>query len=257
MVLTRALMKEISSLADAKGRRRSGAFAAEGTKCVLDTVEAFTPRHILATEQWLAAHMLPTKCDDKIIVTGRRELGEVSSMSLTPDVIAVYELPEPEPFRPEDLRGRLTIALDRIQDPGNIGTIMRTADWMGITTILASVDTVDCFNPKAVQATMGAISRVKVIYGDLVDMLRRLDGIAVCGTFLDGDNIYTADLPSEAVIVMGNEGRGIGDDVAACVNRRLLIPPYPAGRPTSESLNVATATAIAVSQFVARHYGKD
>ena len=125
---------------------------------------------------------------------------------------------------------------------------MRTADWMGIDTILASADTVDCFNPKAVQATMGAISRVKVIYGDLPGMLSSLD-MPVYGTYLDGENIYTAPLSTAGVVVMGNEGRGISPEVTACVSHRLLIPSYPPDRPTSESLNVATATAIVLSQF--------
>jgi TrmH family RNA methyltransferase len=134
---------------------------------------------------------------------------------------------------------------------------MRTADWMGIETILASIDTVDCFNPKTIQATMGAISRVKVVYGNLPEMLGKLHNTEIVGTFLDGENIYTAQLPKSAVIVMGNEGRGISDSVAQCVTRRILIPPYPAGRATSESLNVATATAITLSQFIARNYGQD
>lgn len=249
---TKAFRREIASLADAKGRRKAGAFMAEGTKCVLDTVEAFAVRHIIATPKWLGEHTLPAGVD--IVEANRGEIGEMCSMSLAPDVIAVYELPQAPAFDPVCALDDLVVALDRVQDPGNLGTIMRTADWMGITTILASADTVDCFNPKAVQATMGAISRVRVVYGDLPGMLADAAalGAPVYGTFLDGDNIYSAQLSEGGIVVMGNEGRGISAEVAATVNRRLLIPPYPAGRPTSESLNVATATAIVLSQFRAR-----
>lgn len=251
--LTKALRREIADLAKAKGRRSSHAFMAEGSKCVLDTIEAFALRYLIATPDWLSHHALPSALDsEKIIETNRGVIGEMSSMSLAPDVIAVYELPEQPEFNPDKITG-LVPALDRVQDPGNLGTIMRTADWMGIDTILASNDTVDCFNPKTIQATMGAISRVRVIYGDLTEMLAALaPRMAMCGTFLGGENIYRAELPAEAVVVMGNEGSGISDEVGRLVSRRLLIPSWPAERPTSESLNVATATAIVLSQFRSR-----
>lgn len=256
--LTKALRREIADLSRPKGRRTSQAFMAEGTKCVLDTIEAFTLRYLIATPDWLARYSLPQNVDpEKVIEAGRGVIGEMSTMTLAPDVIAVYDLPQEKEFRPEDLTG-LVVALDRVQDPGNLGTIMRVADWMGVDTILASTDTVDCFNPKAVQATMGAISRVNVIYGDLAAMLRELSGrMAVCGTFLGGENIYTADLPTEAVVVMGNEGSGISAEVARTVSRRLLIPSWPPERPTSESLNVASATSIVLSQFRSRQFLKD
>lgn len=252
--LTKARRKEIAALADAKGRRRQGAFMAEGTKCVLDTLGAFKLRLLAATEAWLAAHDV----DGPVVAVNRGMLGEMSSMSLATDVIAVYELPDDSVFDPELPAGNLVIALDRVQDPGNLGTIIRTADWMGITTILASADTVDCFNPKVVQATMGAISRVKVIYGNLPEMLEAVGKeVPVYGTFLDGENIYRQPLSDNGVIVMGNEGSGISAEVAAAVTRRLFIPSYPPGRATSESLNVATATAITLSQFRSRFYGQD
>ena len=247
----------MAALATVKGRRHSSAFMAEGTKCVLDTIEAFSLLHLFATETWLTEHPLPDAYREKTICVGRGELGEMSSMTLTPDVIAIYALPETSPFDTKSLKDKLVIALDRIQDPGNLGTIIRTADWMGITIILASTETVDCFNPKTIQATMGAISRVKVVYGNLPEMLSELNDMPIYGTFLDGENIYTDPLSESGVIVMGNEGSGISDEVARHVNHRLLIPSHPIGRPTSESLNVATATAITLSQFIARSYGKN
>ncbi len=253
--LTNALKREIAALATGKGRRRSSAFMAEGTKCVLDTISHFEVRLIIATKSWLDEHPLDQRFSEKTIIAGRGEIGEITSMTLAPDVIAVYELPEENTFEPETLRKKLIIALDRVQDPGNLGTIMRTADWMGITTILASVDTVDCYNPKVVQATMGAISNVKIIYGNLPEMLRTLNGETIYGTFLDGENIYTSQLSDSGIIVMGNEGSGISPEVAELVSKRLLIPAHPSS--TSESLNVATATAITLSQFISRSYGKN
>lgn len=253
-MLTNAQKKLIASLADVKGRRRAGLFTAEGTKCVTDTLGAFTLRQLLATDRWLADHPEAGACNPATV--SRSDLRNISSLSLAPDVIAVYELPAPTPFDPESLRGRLTVALDRVQDPGNLGTIIRTADWMGIDTILASTDTVDCYNPKTIQATMGAIARVKVVYGPLPDMLAAV-AEPVYGTFLDGTDIYTSPLSHSGIIVMGNEGSGISPEVASCVDRRLLIPSWPPGRPTSESLNVATATAITLSQFISRNYGQD
>ncbi|MDO4319364.1 MAG: RNA methyltransferase [Bacteroidales bacterium] len=247
-MITNATVKLVTSLADAKGRRRSGMFVAEGSKCVIDTIGRFELQHLYATQAWLDSHPLDPLSASVAEAVGRADLGRMTTLMLAPDVIAVYRLPEPAVFDPTALHGQLVVALDRVQDPGNLGTIMRTADWMGIDTILASSDTVDCFNPKAIQATMGAVSRVRVIYGDLPAMLGKID-MPVYGTFLDGDNIYTSQLTPAGVVVMGNEGRGVSPEVAACVSRRLLIPSYPPGRPTSESLNVATATAMVLAQF--------
>lgn len=252
MTLTNAIKKEITSLASAKGRRKAGAFMAEGTKCVLDTLPHFTLRYLIATQQWLGQHPI-TISPDKTIEANRGEIGSMSSMVLAPDVIAVYELPAETEFRPQQLENELIVALDCVQDPGNLGAIIRTADWMGVTTILASADTADCFNPKVIQATMGAISRVKVIYGNLPEMLAQFSpDFPIYGTFLNGENIYSSPLSAAGAIVMGNEGKGIGPDVAAAVTSRLSIPSYPPQRPTSESLNVASATAIILSQFRAR-----
>lgn len=252
------MRRDIASLATAKGRRKQGAFMAEGTKCVLDTLGHFTLRRIVATRAWLEANRLPAEVQPLVIPANRGDIGEMSSMTLAPDVIAVYDLPAAPVFDPAALAGSLVLALDRVQDPGNLGTIMRTADWMGLDTILASSDTVDCYNPKTIQATMGAISRVRVVYGDLPAMLAEMTPkMPVFGTFLGGENVYTADLPASAVIVMGNEGQGISPEVAARVSRRILIPSFPPDRPTSESLNVATAAAITLSQFRSRQYGKN
>ena len=173
---------------------------------------------------------------------------KISSLSTPPDVIAVFKLPEEDV---SDIRldpESLTLMLDGIQDPGNLGTIIRTADWFGIDTVICSKDTVDLYNPKTIQATMGSLKRVKVFYTDLEDILNKSEVRNVYGTLLDGENIFERDLNSEGVIVMGNEGKGISDRIRTLVTDPLLIPP---AREDShpESLNVAVATAIVISQF--------
>lgn len=245
--ITASLRKTIASLATARHRRAAGLFAAEGTKCVLDTLDAFGLRHLVATPAWFDEH--PRQAALPQAVAARRaDMERMTALSTPPPVIAVYDIPPA--VQPRFTAADLVLALDCIQDPGNLGTIVRAADWMGVTTILASADTADIFSAKAIQATMGAISRVAVHYCPLAETLAALPaGMAVYGTFLGGDNIYTAAPGPGGVLVLGNEGRGISDAVAACVTRRLTIPSYPPGRPTSESLNVGVAAAIAMSQF--------
>lgn len=143
---------------------------------------------------------------------------------------------------------KLSIALDGIQDPGNLGTIIRIADWFGITTIYCSEDTADCYNPKVVQATMGSLAHIDIVYTDLEALLRQYDG-PIYGTLLDGQNIYQQELSSEGIIVMGNEGNGISPAIRQLVTHKLLIPNYNPSSETAESLNVAIATAITCAEF--------
>lgn len=254
MELTNALRKTILSLDTVKGRRSTSLFMAEGTKCVLELIPFFNLNCLIATREWIDENKV-TIDSDRLIITGRGEIKKISQLTTPRDVIAVFEIPMPVDL-PEDLSNRLVIALDRVQDPGNLGTIIRIADWFGISDIIASNDTADCFNPKVVQATMGAIGRVKIHYVEsLADTLAMLSGLMpVYGTFLDGENIFTSPLSPRGVIVMGNEGAGISDAVARAITSRLLIPPYPVGSDTVESLNVSMATAITVAEFRRRQY---
>lgn len=251
--LTNNLRKTVASLGQAKCRRETGWFMAEGTKCVLETLGSFRLVHLFATPKWIEKH--PEAVAQTTQVTAK-DIERMSQQQNPQDVLAVYEIPE-EKIVPSDIGEQLVLALDKIQDPGNMGTIMRVADWFGIHTILASTDTVDIFNPKVVQATMGAIARVKVIYVDLPAALKSLNGdIPVYGTFLNGKNIYEAQLSATGIIVMGNEGNGISREVAQCVNSPLFIPPFPEGASTVESLNVGVATAVTVAEFRRRATGK-
>lgn len=253
MELTSGLRKSIAALSSAKHRREQGAFVAEGTKCVLDTLQSFGLRYLVATRAWLDAHKdIEAASDDLVAVATPKDMERMTSLSTAPQVIAVYSLPEWN-FSPQSARGNLLLALDGVQDPGNLGTIIRAADWFGVRQILCSEECADAFSPKTVMATMGAISRVEIFRGNLSTMIQSCR-MPVMGTFLDGDNIYTADLPQIGILVMGNEGRGIGEDVGALVTRRLLIPSYPADAPTSESLNVGMATSVALAEIRRRVY---
>lgn len=247
--LTNRVRKLVASLDDAKARRENGMFVAEGTKCVLDTVDHFDCVWLFATAKWLESHRLALG-EDKICQVTRGDLERMSHFSTAPEVMAVYRIPA-ESRKPA--ADSLLLALDRIQDPGNLGTIIRIADWFGINDILCSAGTADVYNPKVVQATMGAISRVRIHYVNLPEYLSRTD-VPVYGTFLEGDNIFTSSLSSSGIIVMGNEGQGISPEVEKYVTSRLTIPSYPAGAATSESLNVGMATSIVVAEFRRRQF---
>lgn len=242
VTLTNARKKLLSSLATPKGRRLTGFFMAQGSKCVLDTLPFFQVEAIYATSEWSTAHPeIPAE------VIARADIKDFSTLSTCPDVVAIYHIPQPITEIP--VQGNLYLALDCVQDPGNLGTIMRVADWMGVHTIFASKDTADVWNPKVVQATMGAIARVNIRYVDNLPSFLETSGLPIFATALNGENIYSTRLPSSAIIVMGNEGSGISSETASVAKHKLLIPSYPPGEPTSESLNVAVATAITLSEF--------
>ena len=256
MELTNSLRKAVASLDKAKCRRELGWFKAEGTKCVLDTIAHFDVVALLATDAWLSSHRLDIAPGCVVKVT-RADMDRMTHLSTAPEVIAVYRIPDSR-LSADSLRHGLTLALDGVQDPGNLGTIIRCADWFGIDNIICSHDTVDLYNPKVVMSTMGAISRVRVHYCDLPAMLEALGDIPVYGTFLNGSNIYASSLPACAVVVMGNEGKGISPEVERVINRRITIPSFRGGDDGSESLNVAMATAIVISEFKrSNSYGKN
>ena len=239
-MISKNQLKYIRQLEQKKYRRREGCFVAEGTKVVGDLLQRYRPEAVFATADWQApAGITPQLVTDD-------ELRRISFLQHPQQVLALFPLPT---LNSKFSIQELTLALDGVQDPGNLGTIIRIADWFGISTIICSEDTVDAWNPKVVQATMGSIARVNIIYINLPDFLDSLPtDFPVYGTFLDGDNIYTQELTSEGLIIMGNEGNGISDAVRAKVNRRLLIPDFHQGE-TADSLNVAIATAITCSEF--------
>lgn len=221
---------------------------AEGRKCVYDLIECgFKAERILATEEWITTHNPEGK--HEITVVSDEELKRASFLRTPQGILALFRQPEytTDYNAPTE---KLCLALDDVQDPGNLGTIVRIADWFGIEEIYCSAGCADIYNPKTVQATMGAIGRVKIFYIDLPEFLSEVKEKApIYGTFLDGDNMYCKELQNRGIIVMGNEGKGISTECAQYINKRLFIPNYPQGRSTSESLNVSTATAIICSEF--------
>lgn len=250
-MISKNQIKTIRSLETKKGRNREKAFVAEGPKVVADLAEFSRPRLVVATTEWMERNpefteSLGCNCID---VT-EEELRKVSFLQHPQQVLAVFPIESNGKNEVSLVENELYIALDGVQDPGNLGTIIRIADWFGISRIFCSRDTADVYNPKVIQATMGSVARVKVEYVDLVDMIKTLpSSMPVFGTFLDGKNIYERNLPQHGIIVMGNEGKGISADIKALVTEKLLIPNFPEGRHTADSLNVAIATAITCSEF--------
>lgn len=245
-MISKNKIKYIRSLELKKNRNKEGKFVAEGFKVVDDLLALQPADLIVATQEWLHGKHLADQTE--VIEVTEEELKKVSFLQHPQQVLAVFR---------QDTSGdysintnELSLALDGVQDPGNLGTIIRIADWFGITHIYCSQDTADVYNPKVVQATMGSIARVKVEYGNLLGLVESLPAdVPVYGTLLDGDNIYQQQLENRGLIVMGNEGKGISPALAKKVNRRLLIPNFPEGRATADSLNVAIATAITCSEF--------
>lgn len=250
-MLSKNRIKYIRSLALKKNRTEERVFVAEGPRLVGELLPHFRCRYIAATEQWTDCHadILQQLRLQPDIVT-HDELCRISSLETPQDVLTVLEQPQYNIDPAEAVANRLCIALDDVQNPGNLGTIIRVADWFGICDIFCSRATADVFNPKVIQATMGGLVRVRVHYLDLPAMLATLSSeVPIYGTFLDGQNIYSQPLSATGLVIMGNEGNGISDAVAAHVNRRITIPNYPEGSSTTESLNVAIATAIVCAEF--------
>ena len=247
-MLSKALQKRISALENKKQRRESGLFIAEGGKTVLDLLSAgLKADRLIATTEWLEEHTLPQGVE--AIEISAEEMRRASLQQAPQGIMGIFHQPRYEVDFTTPER-ELCLALDNVQDPGNLGTIIRIADWFGIENIFCSAGTADVYNPKTVQATMGAIGRVKVHYVDLPSFIETTKGRApLYGTFLDGENIYGKELENRGVIIMGNEGNGISEECSKHITERLFIPNYPVGRETSESLNVSVATAIICSEF--------
>jgi len=251
-MLSNAKLKWIHSLEQKKFRQKEGLFIAEGNKLNSDLLELLPCRLLVATKEWLDTQS--NLKGDEIIAVEKDYLHKISLQKSPQDVLGIFEIPTPS-LNIQQLKGKISLVLDNIQDPGNLGTILRIADWFGIEHVICSIGTVDAFNAKTVQATMGAIGRVKISYVELTSFLTQTD-LPIFGTFLEGETIYNCALPSEGLIVMGNEGNGISEAVERLVTQKLYIPDYPFGKTGSESLNVSVATAIVCSEFRRRLYGK-
>ncbi len=253
-MISKNRLKYVRSLEMKKYRKAEGVFVAEGHKLVGDLLDVFECKYLAATSEWLSANVAwvdrQRRSGVEVDEVTDEELKRASFQETPQQVLAVFKQLTYEVDVNEVARKQLCLVLDDVQNPGNLGTIVRLADWFGINHIFCSKGCADIYNPKTVQATMGGIARVRVHEADLPELLSRLDkDIPVYGTFLDGENIYGKELENRGLIVMGNEGKGVSKEVAAFVTERLYIPNYPEGRETSESLNVAIATAIVCAEF--------
>lgn len=247
-MLSKNKVKYIRSLEGKKFRNQYHAFLAEGNKLVADLLPYFTCELLVAKPCWMATQGdIPAS---ELLVAEENDLERASLLKSPQDVLAVFRQPDWS-LTDVDPAGELVLALDGVQDPGNLGTIIRLADWFGIRHIVCSPDTADVFNPKTVQATMGALARVNVHYTNLAAYLEEQvrHNIPLYGTFLDGENLYTKTLSATGIIIMGNEGKGIGKEIEKLIDEKLYIPNYPPEKETSESLNVAIATAVVCAEF--------
>ena len=228
-MISKNKIKLIHSLETKKGREKAGLFVAEGPKVVNDLLHAgFTAENIFEDIE---------------------DIKKISFLQHPQSMLGVFKLPRNEHYTEFSIT-QLVLALDGVQDPGNLGTIIRVADWFGIKDIFCSLDTADCWNPKVVQATMGSIARVRLHYVDLNKMVESLPAdYPIYATLLDGENIYKQELSHHGMIVMGNEGKGISPLLRTKINRKLYIPSYSSDGNTAESLNVAIATSIVCAEF--------
>ena len=259
--ISKSQIKLVRSLQQKKFRDETGCFVAEGAKCVDELCKGFELVYRIQTDGY-------EEHPSSLLATPT-EIEQMSSLRTPQGVIGVFRKPSnPQPVEAGMTQealfaDTLVLALDGIQDPGNLGTIIRTCDWFGVHDIVCSLDTADCFNPKVVQATMGALARVRVHYVDLPKWLKETSSfpslkgkVNIYGTLLDGDNMYKTSLPFRegsrnglSVIIMGNEGNGISPEVRPLITNPIRIPSYPENAETSESLNVSIATAIVLAEF--------
>jgi len=238
-MLSKNQIKLITSLQQKKFRQINKLFLAEGVKVIQELLQSnFELEHLYETESLFET----IKISQKTRIS-EADLKKISCLSTPNNCLALFKIPDQKPTSNKGL----IVALDDVRDPGNLGTIIRLCDWFGVEQILCSEQTVDVFNPKVVQATMGSISRVKVSYLDLENYIKSTT-VAVFGTFMDGKNVYKETLPQEGILILGNEANGISEKLERLVSNRLAIPRFGHLQQT-ESLNVATATAIFLSEF--------
>ena len=257
-MITKTQINHIKSLKDKKNRVQLSEFVIEGEKMFEEIYnsnffikELYFSKENISNDTFSKIKSLSQKNICPINEVSFKEMERVTNLKTATPILAIVETKK-HIFDVDIVKKELSLALDNVQDPGNMGTIIRIADWFGIKNIFCSTDAADIYNPKVVQATMGAITRVKVHYLPLIEILSTLkkENVPIYGTFLDGDIIYDCNLSGQSgVIVMGNEGSGISDEITKIVTNKLFIPPFPVGAKTSESLNVGVATAIICNEF--------
>ncbi|MEC3907119.1 RNA methyltransferase [Tamlana sp. 2201CG12-4] len=236
-MLSKSQIKLIASLKQKKYRLKHGFFVVEGVKTIKELLKSNLELHMLFTVETFNIN-----AKTEVLIT-ERELKQISFLTTPNKAMAIFKIPKVKPIDKKNL----IVALDDVRDPGNLGTIIRLCDWFGIKDLICSKATVDCYNPKVIQATMGSITRVNISYIDLLDFITHTE-LPVFGAFMNGENVYQKRLLKKGVLIMGNEANGISKDLEALIKERIAIPRF-GDLKTTESLNVATATAILLSEF--------
>jgi TrmH family RNA methyltransferase len=244
-LITKSDVKYIQSLAHKKFREEEGVFVIEGTKMVGELIQEFPDKivHLYATQQWVDEVVREKILDSKISVIDEMTLGKISQLKSPNQVVAVVKIPTHQ--SKDNSTSKLTLVLDQIQDPGNLGTIIRTCDWFGVQNIVCSLDTVDAYNPKTVQSAKGSLLRMNIQYADLITYLSSKKGVAIYAAALNGNSIYEIEVKEPSIIIVGNEASGISKEVMVLANQTITIPKI--GK--AESLNAGIATAIILSHF--------
>ena len=253
IMLSKQITKIVQNLEKKKFREKYNLFKVEGDKLVEELLRSKLNIHsIIAMPEWIAENKIE-QTNVNLIEVNQREISMISNFQSSPQVIALVETPDYS-SQPAEINQVLSIALNGIQDPGNLGTILRVADWFGIRQIFCDNNCVDAYNPKCIQASMGAIFRVTPYSVDLPQLLEKAkkENIPIFGTFLAGDNIYSSNLASKGIIIMGNEGSGISEEIEKQVDYKLTIPSFAQNEFATESLNVGVATGIILSEFKRR-----
>lgn len=238
-MLSKNQIKFINSLKKKKFRIQNKLFLAEGIKVVQELLKSNYKVHKIYCTPAYTANFFK----ENIEIISENELKSISSFTNPNQILAIFEIPEDESPKTSGF----TLVLDEINDPGNLGTIIRLADWFGVDQIICSPNTVDCFNSKVVQASMGSLARISVVYTELIPYLKK-ENRPIFGALLAGENVYQAALPKEAVLLVGNEANGISENIQTLITHKITIPQFGKIQQT-ESLNVATATAILLSEF--------
>ncbi|NPA44653.1 MAG: RNA methyltransferase [Chlorobi bacterium] len=246
-MISKSKIKLFNSLKLRKYRKKHAFFIAEGQKIISDLIETGIKTNCIITCN--ENFEKKTSINSELIYATQSEIKKITNLKTPVDTVAIFEIPN-YTINFKDIENELVIFCDNIQNPGNFGTIIRTADWFGIKNIVCTEDTVDAFNPKVIQASMGAIGRVKVHYVNAENFFDKLKTKhKIYGTFLEGENIYKTELSKNGIIVIGNEGKGISDDLQKYISKKIHIPNYSSNSSKSESLNASIATAIVCAEF--------
>jgi len=253
-MISKNTIKRLNSLSQKKYRTKEKLFLVEGNKMVIELLDSsYEIETLYLTEEFVVSIAKMDKIPDNAVIVTHAELKKISQLQTPQNSLAVCRIPAPLAL-PHKLNENLSIYLDGIRDPGNMGAIIRICDWFSVHNLFCSADSVDAYNPKVIQSSMGSFARVNIFESEfsVVSELAKKSGIIIYGAFMDGANVYTENLSHKSLLVMGNEGRGISESLEQLIDQKISIPSFSNERKQAESLNVSVATAILCSEFKRR-----